>query len=207
MPLRINIYLRAFPGASCNSQLPRNYSITTVVRTSGLWLHACSTRRHLGGITVVVHCRKSCFVQPSPTLSLVYIVLEEYNRKDERRHCLLRCFGDEYAIKDCLPACWLEFTNNMHCSSSVVISALIAAVSAHTTVWGVWVNGGQCSPFLWRSSEMTRYHLVDQGDGRNLYVHRFSSSPEVQYSYRDWADPLSSRQQSCQEHVIRCNGM
>lgn len=125
----------------------------------------------------------------------------------ERRHCLLRCFGDEYAIKDCLPACWLEFTNNMHCSSSVVISALIAAVSAHTTVWGVWVNGGQCSPFLWRSSEMTRYHLVDQGDGRNLYVHRFSSSPEVQYSYRDWADPLSSRQQSCQEHVIRCNGM
>lgn len=32
------------------------------------------------------------------------------------------------------------------------LASLVASVTAHTLVWGVWVNG------------------VDQGDGRNLYI-------------------------------------
>ena len=32
------------------------------------------------------------------------------------------------------------------------LSTLVASVTAHTLVWGVWVNG------------------VDQGDGRNIYI-------------------------------------
>lgn len=34
----------------------------------------------------------------------------------------------------------------------VALVSLVASAVAHTTVWGVWVNG------------------VDQGDGRNVYV-------------------------------------
>lgn len=40
----------------------------------------------------------------------------------------------------------------MQLSALVVLASCVATVMAHTTVWGVWING------------------VSQGDGRNNYV-------------------------------------